>query len=81
LEHRGASAGSLRDLTRVAKLNEEMWSQLFFENRDALLCELDILLNSLSAYRDALVADDRDRMKALLAEGRIRKEQMDHPKG
>lgn len=79
LNHRGASAGSLRDLTRVAKLNEEMWTQLFLENREALLQELDVLLASLADYRAALDAQDREKMKALLAEGRIRKEQMDRP--
>ncbi len=78
LGHRGCSAGSLRDLTRVAKLNEVMWTQLFLENRQSLLAELDTLLSHLSAYRDALEAGDALGLQELLKEGRIRKEQMDH---
>lgn len=77
LQHRGFSAGSYKDLTRVAWLNPEMWSELFLSNKDHVLYELDYLMQSLQAYRDALEADDRCALTALLDEGRRRKEEVD----
>ena len=77
LEHRGFSAGSYRDLTRVAWLNPGMWAELFLENREFVLTELDTLLASLSAYRDALEDQDRNALIALLEEGKKRKELVD----
>jgi len=65
----GFSAGSFKDLTRVAKLNENMWTALFFENRENLLKETDMFLESVRGYRDALAACDFGRMKDLLASG------------
>ena len=76
-QHQSYSAGSYRDLTRVAKLNETMWTELFLDNADCLGRELDHLIIALSAYRDALAAADADRLKALLREGRERKEEID----
>lgn len=76
-KHRGFSAGSFADMTRVAKLNEEMWTELFFENRDALLPEVSGLIDRLTAYRDALAAEDRQAMKRLLREGREIKEALE----
>ena len=74
-DHRGFSAGSYRDLTRVARLNAPMWTELFLDNADHLGAELDCIIESLSAYRDALAAGDADRLEALLAEGdRIKRE-------
>lgn len=70
----GFSAGSYKDLSRVSVMNEEMWTELFLENKDNLLCELDIFINHMTAYREALANDDRDRMKHLLSEGRKCKE-------
>ena len=75
-EHAGYSAGSFKDLTRVAYLNEEMWTELFLENRDNLLTELSLLIDNLSAYREALKAEDAQGLKALLREGREIKEQL-----
>ena len=75
--HTGMSAGSYRDLTRVAWLNPEMWTQLFFDNKDNLMREIDTLMQNMQAYRDALAADDREAMKRLLDEGRRRKEEVD----
>lgn len=75
--HRGFSAGSYRDLTRVAKLNETMWTELFLENADKLVYELDILIASLGEYRDAVAEGDADTLRELLAEGRRRKEEVD----
>ena len=77
LEHQGFSAGSYRDLTRVAWLNSDMWAELFLENREFVLSELDTLLSSLTAYRDAVAADDRDTLITLLEEGKQRKEAVD----
>ena len=75
--HRGFSAGSYKDLTRVAWLNPGMWAELFLENRDNLIAELDGLITSLSAYKTALEAQDRDTLTTLLEEGRRRKEEVD----
>ena len=63
-QHKGFSAGSYKDLTRVAWLNAPMWSELFLENRDNLLFELNTYLDSLTAYRDALEARDGERLTA-----------------
>lgn len=76
-EHRGFSAGSYKDMTRVAWLNENMWTELFFENREPLLFELDAIISSLSEYRDALANGDRDRMVGILRDGRLAKEEID----
>ena len=78
-EHKGYSAGSYRDLTRVAWLNENMWTELFLENKDYLMEELDLVIAHLREYRDAMADDDADRLRSLLAEGRICKEKVDAP--
>lgn len=75
--HNGFSAGSYKDLTRVAWLNPQMWAQLFLENKDNVLSELDYFLNSLQAYRDAVAASDMEKLIVLLEEGRRRKEEVD----
>lgn len=75
--HDGFSAGSYRDLTRVAWLNPDMWAELFLENREALLFELDTLITSLNQYRSAISEDDLPRLRALLDEGRKIKEEVD----
>ena len=77
LEHRGFSAGSYRDLTRVAWLNAPMWAELFLDNRENVLMELDVLINSLTQYRDAISGNDTDTLIALLEEGKRRKEEVD----
>ena len=76
-QHQSFSAGSYRDLTRVAKLNETMWTELFLDNADYLGRELDSIIRSLTAYRDALAAGDAETLKRLLREGRERKEEID----
>ena len=77
MQHKGFSAGSYKDLTRVAWLNPQMWAELFLENRENLLYELDFYLDSLTAYRDALASQDQQRLISLLDEGKRRKEQVD----
>ncbi len=76
-QHKGFSAGSYKDLTRVAWLNAPMWSELFLENRDNLLFELNTYLDSLTAYRDALEARDGERLTSLLEAGKKAKEEVD----
>ena len=70
----GFSAGSFKDLTRVAKLNEEMWADLFLENVDAITYETQEIIGHLNEYLDALKNKDRNRLVVLLRNGRIRKE-------
>ena len=77
LGHKGFSAGSYRDLTRVAWLNPQMWAELCMENRENMLNELDTYIESLRAYRDALASQDTQTLMALLDEGRKRKEEVD----
>lgn len=76
-EHHGFSAGSYKDLTRVARLNPEMWSLLFIDNADALLQELDTFIASANEYRDALADRDIDRLRTLLREGSDIKAEVD----
>lgn len=75
--HDGFSAGSYRDLTRVAWLNETMWTELFLENREHLIDELDYFIKSVTEYRDALEKKDAGTLKALLADGKKCKEDID----
>lgn len=77
LNHKGFSAGSYKDLTRVAWLNAPMWAELFLENRENVLFELDTYLNSLNAYRQAVADGDFDQLVELLEEGKKRKEEVD----
>ena len=67
---RGFSAGSFQDMTRVARLDEDMWTELFLDDADYLVKELDILIENLTAYSKALKAGDAERVRALLREGR-----------
>ena len=75
--HRGFSAGSYKDLTRVAWLNADMWAELMLENRDYMLEEMDVLLSNLQAYRDAMAENDFPRLRSLLQEGKQIKEEVD----
>lgn len=70
----GFSAGSFLDLTRVAYLNEDMWASLFMCNKEAVLFEVNSIINSLGEYRDAIVNDDTDKLREILRIGRERKE-------
>lgn len=71
----GFSGGSFHDMTRIATMNEEMWTDLFMENRESLLKELDILIANLGEYRKALAQSDRGRVYDLIRQGRLRKEE------
>ncbi len=76
-EHRGFSAGSYKDLTRVAWLNAPMWAELFLSNRDHTLYELKTYIASLEAYREAIENRDYNTLVTLLEEGKRRKEEVD----
>lgn len=74
--HKGFSAGSYKDLTRVAWLNAPMWTELFLDNRDNLIQEIDGIVASLQEYRDALEQEDASALCRLLEEGKKRKEEV-----
>ena len=75
--HKGFSAGSYKDLTRVAWLNPDMWSELCLENQVNILKELDFFIASLQKYRDAIADDDFPALRELFNDGKIRKELID----
>lgn len=70
LERKGISAGSYKDLTRVAYLNENMWTELFLDNKDNLIFELDNIIAELQKYSDAMKNNDPDTLRQLLKEGK-----------
>ncbi len=74
--HRGFSAGSYRDVSRVAHINEKLWAELFTENREALLSEIDELTKNLGEIRSALEKGDRQELEELLAKSRRIKEEL-----
>lgn len=65
-EHQGFSAGSYRDVSRVANINDVLWSRLFLDNREELLSELDELIKNLSSFRCAIDSEDEKRLRQLL---------------
>jgi prephenate dehydrogenase len=77
--HKGYSAGSYRDLSRVARLDPDMWTELFLENKEFLLNEFDNFIESVKNYRDALEKGDAKKLNALLAEGSRIKREVDGP--
>jgi len=77
LDHDGFSAGSYKDMTRVARLNETMWTELFLDNKDHLVHEIDSLMEHLSAVRNAISDGNADSLKELLRYGREQKELAD----
>ncbi len=77
LGHRGFSAGSYRDLTRVAWLNAPMWAELFLDNSEHILNELDLLIDNLTQYRNAISTADQATLIDLLEAGKRCKEEVD----
>lgn len=77
-EHKGLSAGSFKDLTRVAYLNETMWTELFLENKSHLISEISTLIDHLKEYKVALEEENAEELKELLKRGRELKEALDH---
>ncbi len=76
LRHDGYSAGSYKDLTRVARLNEQMWTELFLRNAGPLVREIDEIMRHLQEYRDAIASGQEDTLRQLLRDGRERKERI-----
>ena len=76
-KHGGFSAGSFKDLTRVAKLNVKMWTELFIDNKDNLVNELDILIKNLQIFKDALKEGNEKEISNLLEQGVKCKENAD----
>ena len=76
-KHKGFSAGSYKDMTRVAWLAPRMWAELFLENRDFLLKEIDCYIDHLSQYKAAMEQNDEEGLIRLLDEGKKRKEEVD----
>ncbi len=77
--HKGFSAGSYKDLTRVAWLNENMWANLFLQNAENISFEIEHIINELSKYKTAIDNNDFEGLKELLKEGRECKERCDKP--
>lgn len=71
------TADSFRDLTRIAKINENMWSELFLANKDALLGEMDLFLGEFNRLHDFLKNDDREGMKEMMITSTKRRKQFD----
>lgn len=78
-EHHGFSADSLKDLTRVATIDEKMWTELFLLNKDNLLFELNNYIKELGKYKEALEKDDSSQLEMLLRDGKEKKALM-YPK-
>lgn len=76
-DHDGFSAGSYKDLTRVAWLNEKMWTELFLENKENLVTEIDCIVEALLEYKQAMLDDDADKLCEILKQGRLAKEEID----
>ena len=77
VDHNGFSAGSYRDMTRVAKLNETMWTELFLDNPEFLADEIDGLIERLKEYSTVIRNGDEEKLFELLKEGRERKLEID----
>ena len=75
--HKGFSAGSYKDLTRVAWLNPNMWAELFLSNKENILKELNSYIECLTEYKKALETNNEERLIEILDEGRRRKEEVD----
>lgn len=74
--HNGFSAGSYRDVSRVANINSKLWSELFLENKEPLVEELDILIGNITKIINAIKADDKETLTELLEKGHKVKEEL-----
>ncbi len=75
--HKGFSGGSYRDVSRVARINSPLWTELFAENRDSLVSELDIFIENITELRNAIDGNDSERVLQILSEARKTKEEID----
>ncbi|MDD5796588.1 MAG: prephenate dehydrogenase [Oscillospiraceae bacterium] len=76
LNHKGFSAGSYRDVSRVANINSELWSELFLENKEPLLAELDELIKNINSIKNAIKKENKEELSALLEKGHKVKEEL-----
>ena len=79
-EYYGFTAGSFRDMTRVAKLNPEMWTQIMLANNDFLVSDLDVFILNLQDFKDALIRNDEEKLTQLLCEGNKIKQRIEEGK-
>ncbi|MBR2176669.1 MAG: prephenate dehydrogenase [Clostridia bacterium] len=75
-KHKGFSAGSYRDVSRVAHINEKLWAELFLENKEPLLDEIQILIDNLTAVKNAVDKGNKEELEELLAKSRKVKEEL-----
>ena len=78
-EHKGYSAGSFRDLTRIARINDDMWSELFLLNRKALLKEMDAFKSAFNCLYTCILNDDREGMRKMMRCSTERRARFDKP--
>ena len=74
--NRAYTAGAFRDCTRIANINPELWTQLFIENKDFLLDELDSFITSVTRIRDAIKTENHSELVTMLSEVRTNKFRM-----
>lgn len=74
--HNGFSAGSYRDVSRVANINSKLWSELFIENKEPLAAELDILIENITGIKNAIVNEDKQTLTDLLEQGHLVKQSL-----
>lgn len=75
------SGDSFRDLTRIAKINDEMWSELFLLNKDKLLSQMDLFKSAFSKLYDLILKDDRDGIRDIMKKSTLNRELFDKTKG
>ncbi len=73
-EHKGFSAGSYHDVSRVASVDENLWSELFLLNKENLLSEIDTLLKNITEYKEAIMNEDKQKILNAVKEGRLLKQ-------
>ena len=73
----GFTGGSFQDMTRIAGVDETVWTRLYFLNRENIAAELERLIGELERYARALRAEDEEGLEGLLREGRLRKQALD----
>lgn len=74
--HAGYSAGSYRDVSRVARINADMWTELFIDNKDALVREIDDLVSNLMKFKYCIVNEDKEALHDLMEKGNKIKEEI-----
>ena len=73
-DHVGFSAGSYKDVSRVASINENLWTDLFLNNKEPLSLELQILIDNLTEFNNAIKSDDNEKLREMLKEARLVKQ-------